>query len=438
MSQVPLVVTMVRAGGLGRAVLIVITTALTTGLLLVAVSIARLDGAAREVLFEPIADPGTRGGAIFAVALMTVPLLLLLDQAVRLGSSSRHRRYAALNVAGATRRDLRRFGAFEVGAPALAGSLLGVGVWGILRALLGQGALGDVGAMVPSQTGPGWWGVLVVAAVAAYGVVVGMRVGSRTAHLVRASRGMRPPPRPWSAGLLVLAAALLIVLPGASNVEGQLLAIPMLALTVAGLAGLAPWAAYQTASWLQPRATSAAMVLATRRLMADARPAGRAAAAVGAVAFAGGAAGAFTADLQAGYDGFEPARTASLAVVVTALLLATLTIAGTLAVHSTEVLLERRREMAALVATGVPEQVIVSSQRLESTLATMPMTVIGVLIGSLGYALASGGVTVLGFLIILGSIAATVAAVALATRLSVHLVRPWVHDAVQPQHLRTE
>ena len=153
----------------------------------------------------------------------------------------------------------------------------------------------------------------------------------------------------------------------------------------------------------------------------------------------GGGAGGFTADLHAmEYDGFEPARTASLVLVVVVLLLAVVTIAGTLAVHSAEVVLERRREMAALVATGVPTGVISRSQRLESSIATVPMAVSGVLIGSIGYVLLSVDVTVTGALMILCSIAATLAAVILANQVSVRLVRPWVRDAVQPRNLRTE
>ena len=115
----PLWLTLLRASGRGRLLLVTGSTATASGLLLVAVSIARLPSTMsstgsyqvlpqQQDLIGPIADPGTRGGAVLGAALLAVPLLMLLDQAVRLGSSDRDRRYAALGVAGATRADLRR------------------------------------------------------------------------------------------------------------------------------------------------------------------------------------------------------------------------------------------------------------------------------------------------------------------------------------------
>ena len=85
--------------------------------------------------------------------LVAVPVALLLDQCVRLGSAAQRRRYQALTVAGATGGDLRRWGAVEAGGPALAGAVLGVPVWLLLRLLLGDGlANSSQGTLVPTPS----------------------------------------------------------------------------------------------------------------------------------------------------------------------------------------------------------------------------------------------------------------------------------------------
>jgi len=119
--------TLTRAGGWLRFVLLASCTAVVTAPLLVVVSLARLPEYPNERLFSLVAESGTRGGTAFGVALLTVPpLLLLLYQAVRLGTASRERRYAALRLAGATPLEVRRLGAVEVGVSALVGSAAGV------------------------------------------------------------------------------------------------------------------------------------------------------------------------------------------------------------------------------------------------------------------------------------------------------------------------
>ncbi|MBC2962003.1 hypothetical protein, partial [Nocardioides deserti] len=174
----PLWLTLLLAGGRGRLGLVVGATAAVTSLLLVAASIARLPRTylrqGTDGLVGVVAEPGTRPGVVLALLLMTVPLLLLLDQAVRLGSTARIRRAEALRVAGATAGDLRRWGAAEVGLTALVGGLLGVPLWLLLRLALLE-PVGGSGALLPDDAGPGWWTWPVAAAVAAYGALVGAR-----------------------------------------------------------------------------------------------------------------------------------------------------------------------------------------------------------------------------------------------------------------------
>ncbi|WP_028643810.1 FtsX-like permease family protein [Nocardioides sp. URHA0020] len=443
----PLALTIVLAAGRGRAALVVGTTAVTSGLLLVAISIARLPGydyanasgysySNQDRLLAPLADPGTRPGAVLAVILLIVPVLLLLDQAVRLGSAGQHRRYTALAVAGATRRDLRGWAATEIGGPALAGATLGIGVWWLLRELLGRQLSEHSAALVPTSVGPGPWTILVVVAVAAYGALVGRRAGSRATADIERGRD-RPPPRPWPALLLVAGC---LVLSGRLGIEVTDLAAILAAVVffVAGAIGLAPWAAYRAGGLAARHARSARMLLAARRLQADPRPAGRAAAAVGAVALAAGVLGVFVVDIAtAGDYGDVEEYLVPAAIVGVCALLAAAMIAVSIAVHSVETTLERRREMAALVATGVPVATVGDAQRIEGFLTTLPLTVAGSVVGALGYGflIAASGIAFAGGLL---ATLVNVLVVAFLVWLANVLVRPWLDAAVEPGNLRTE
>lgn len=438
--------TVLRTAGRGRSALIVGCTAASSGLLLVAIAIARvrqvngycLSPACHEMLFGPVADPGTRGGAVFGVVLMTVPFVLLLDQAVRLGTSARERRYAALALAGATRRDLGRFGALEVGVPALLGSVAGWLVYLVLRAALSGPHMGQVGSMVPASVTPGWWGLLALGAVTAYGVWVGRRAGTRAGDAWMTWRGLRGRPRP-TAALFLLGALLpaLVIRQSYAQVNSTLVGIATIVLVVLGLAGLAPWAAWRVARWILPKVSDAATLLAVRRLMSDPRSAGRAAAATGAVATAGAAAAALSREsFQRGQQSLELG--VSLVLVAVAVVVGLLLVAGSLSVRTVELLLERRRQMAALVATGVPEGHIIRSVRIEGLVATLPMAVLGVLVGGPGYlALVREGdalsvaLTLVGGVLVLGLL---VAAVGISSR----VVQPWVRRALAEVNLRTE
>ena len=436
----PLLPMVVAGAGRGRAVLVVATTSLVCGLLLVGASILRLGDTpgygsvfGPGHLFQPIADPGTRGGVIVAIVLMQLPLLLLLDQAVRLGSTSRHRRYAALAVAGATCRDLRRWATVEVGAPAAAGAVLGVPVWWLLRLLLGhQLADREIGALVPTTVGPGPWALAVIAAVCGYGVWAGRRAGSQMTALLSASRGVRRPPRPW--GALVLFGALLLFAKFL-DADSEFLGFCAVVALAVGVAGLAPWTAHRVAVFVARAAGTVPTLLAARRLTSDARPAGRAAAAIGAVGLTMGVVAVLTRIIL--QRNLDPGGYLPVYVAAACALAAMLVIATSLAVHSAETVLERRREMAALVANGVPVSALVASQRAECLIATVPLALAGTLLGGFGYGLFAGLDTAMTGCVLLATAAVALVVVG-AVWATTRMLRPWVMDAVSLEQLRTE
>lgn len=300
--MIRLALTLTRASGWPRMVLLGSCTAAVTALLLVVVTYARLPSNPDEILFSLVADPGTRVGTAFATALLTLPPLLLLYQAVRLGTAARDRRLTALRLAGATPQEVRRLGAVEVGVPAFVGSVAGIGLYWLLRQVLGGGAYyesfehGYVHTLdlqlLPTSVAPRWWdAALAVAGTTVVGVLVGARAsrGVVMTPLGVSRRQPSAPPRPW--GLLLLTAAVLLLPVAVTVGAGSTVAgMAIVALAVLGVVSLASWAAYRVGRFVETRTTSAAVLLAARRLVAEPRPAGRAAAAVGAIALVSGAA----------------------------------------------------------------------------------------------------------------------------------------------------
>jgi uncharacterized membrane protein len=447
---------MVRSAGWGRAALLAACTAVVSGLLLVVSAVLSLPDNPEEQLFGVVRDVGTRGGFAFGTVMLGLPALLLLFQAVRLGTSARERRLAALRLAGATPGDVRRIGALEVGAPAFVGAVGGLGVYWLLRTLLSDmtyteknmGPNGETAQvslrLVPTSVSPTWWQfLLVVVGVTLLGVLTGLLAGRgvMVTPLGVARRTTIRPPRPW--GLLVMAAGVAVGLmeigfynsmPGAIEVLVPLLA---LALLIFGMISLAPWTAYVVGKRVAARATSGPVLLAARRLATDPRPAGRAAAAVGAIGLVAGGSAAMLSDLLSGsnYDRFY---FIGVALVVAALLVALVAVVGSLSVHSVESLLDRKRSVAALVALGSSTDVLIRSQRWEVGLVAMPMSVIGTLLGAVGLGLPLGDAVSLWWVICtVTALVATTGLLWLSILVAVRLTRPWTLSAADPANLRT-
>ncbi|HXH78190.1 MAG TPA: FtsX-like permease family protein [Nocardioides sp.] len=442
--------TLNRAGGWPRMALLGSCTALVCTLLLLVVSLARLPESPDELLFNLVADHGTRGGTAFAMGLLTLPPLLLLYQAVRLGTAARDRRLAALRLAGATPGEVRRLGAFEVGIPALAGSLGGIALYWLLRQVLGGTPVeqsfegnGFVATpelkLVPTSVAPLWWDVLVVViGTTLVGVVVGARAsrGVIVTPLGVSRRQASAPPRPWGL-LLLLGAVALLPVAITFAADSPLAPIGLIAVAVLGVISLAPWAAYRAGRFAETRTASPAVLLAARRLVAEPRPAGRAAAAVGAIALIAGGGTALVAILVA-TENTDSFYVVSLALAASALLLALLVATGSLAVHSVESLLDRKRSVASLAAMGMPLDVLESAQRWEARLVAMPMATAGVLLGSITLGALGGDLAPVSLSILAAGVVATLGLVWLAISVAVRVTRPWAVRAASAGNLRTE
>ena len=197
--------TFLRSGGWSRAALLAGTTAAATALLLVALTMLLLPSYPAEELFSLVAEPGLRWGTAFATALLVLPLLLMLNQVVRLGTATRERRLAGLRLAGATPAEVRRIGAVEVGFPVTVGAMAGPLVFALLRELFGGQRLGgpsgrshidlsSAPALIPTSVTPAWWQIAAVVAVIAVAGVATGTLASR--HLVASPLGVTRRARP--------------------------------------------------------------------------------------------------------------------------------------------------------------------------------------------------------------------------------------------------
>jgi hypothetical protein len=456
-AEAELIVAFLRNGGWPRAVLVAACTALVSGLLVVAVTVAlfaQASGPEQEPVSGLVAQEGLRGGYVFALLLICVAPLALLRQVVKLGTATREQRLASLRLAGATAGEVRRIGAVEVGIPALIGGLLGYLVFGVLRLAFGgipdatgygaaQSEVTRELALVPTSVDPAWWQVLVIAA----GVgLIGMLAGASTSRSLVISplgvsrRAPRPAPRPWGVVLLVLAVPLFQL--SMSSASSDLYALAFVATLVVGLLALAPWLAYRVGRAVAGRASSVAVLIAGRRLTTDARSAGRAAAAVGAIALVAGGGGVLLSELPNSYQGgdfgdVEAFYTVPIAVGGVVLLAALLLVIFSMAVHEVESLIDRKRSLAALAALGVTAQDLEAAQRWEVGLVAVPMALTGVLIGSGHYWMLVGDGSNRYAWIPLLVDGVTVALVWLAVRASSWITRPWLLRAAAPANLRT-
>jgi len=471
--------TFLRCSGWRRAALLAGTTALATALVLVALTMLLLPSVPVEALFSLVAEPGLRWGTAFATGLLVLPLLLMLNQVVRLGTATRERRLAALRLAGATPAEVRQIGAIEVGLPCTVGAAAGPLVFALLRTLFGghrvitgegmhtvdltvmppsnivtYGSYASL-QLIPTSVTPAWWAILaVVALVAAAGVVTGS-LASR--HLIASPLGVsrrvrRPAPRPW--GLLLVAAglgAMAFVMSGAFGlgVARPAAAVLMagILLVVLGFLSLGPWVAFRFGQRAVRRTSDPATLIAAGHLVSDPRPAGRAAAAVGAIGIGSGVAAVMEAGLFF-YSGFiNPFFVISFALIGAALVLVLLVTASTLAVHAAESLVDRRRVLAALVAAGTPVSVLRDALRREAMLTAMPLSLGGLLIGAvvagavgLGSSNSTEGATanLAGLLFVCGQVALTIGLTWAAIHLAIGVVAPRLLKATAPANLRTE
>ena len=146
-------------------------------------------------------------------------------------------------------------------------------------------------ALIPTSVTPAWWQTAaVVVAVALAGVLTGA-LASR--HLIASplgvSRRVRGP-APLTPSLLLAGTGLGALTAAVSGWFGRSKpeALAGVLLVVLGAIALAPWVAFRSGQRAARRTSDPATLIAAGHLVSDPRPAGRAAAAVGAIGIVSG------------------------------------------------------------------------------------------------------------------------------------------------------
>ncbi|HEX4977063.1 MAG TPA: FtsX-like permease family protein [Nocardioides sp.] len=461
-----------RNGGISRAVLVACCTALVSGLLFVALTVclytvatsATFGGTDRngEILGGLVNDANVRVGYLTGVLLITLAPLTLLRQVLRLGTAAREQRLAGLRLAGATPADVRRLARLEVGVPAFVGALAGYLVFLCLRAAFGglpreEAMFGPHGTvpyelrLIPTTVSPAWWHVALVAlAVGLVGAFAGAAATGRVAvtPLGVSRRQPRRPPRPWAALVLFVLGltALGYTATGGRSGSSTFMGIATVLLVVTGLLLLTPWLAYTAGRVVVGRATTAHVLLAGRRLVTDPRPAGRAAAAIGVIGLVAGFGSVIVTDLPSssgtgkGFRGVDPFYTVPSVLVALVLVLSLSLIVFSLAVHGAETLMDRKRAIASLAAAGAAEGDLVRAQRWEVGLVAVPVTVAGLVLGTVPalIALSADGIVdgAYAWIPVTANLA-TAGCALLAVLLATRLTRPWLRRASSAANLRT-
>ncbi len=440
---------------LARARLVVGASAVSGSLLLGAARIARLrgdhygwsggSGGSRgdQQLAGYVAEAALRPGVVIGAVLLVVPVLVLAVQALRLGSSSRDRRSAALRLAGATPVQTRWFAALDTARAAAAGGALAGPGYLLLSLLLGP-ALPARLRMLPSPDGwdsAAWLGV--VLGLAAAGGLAGAGV-SRAVVVDPLGQRFRVRPVTHTRNRAVVAlvfAAAVVCLPWAVAARSpiaqfSLVAGTLVLLVAAGFTA-GPVQALAAAARCE-RVGDAVHLLAASRIRADPAGPGRVATVLAFCGLAFGveasqAGSVVGSGLQQDLDfylfGYATAAAATLLAVAAA--------TATMAVAAFEHLLDAPRPLAALAALGVDLATLRRALRVQLCAVAVPATTAGAAVGTLlSRALTSDGTAEA----LVAGVVTTVASGAAASglvRLVVRALDRHLREATDVTNLRT-
>ncbi len=383
-----------------RERLLVAAVAVAGALLLASARIARIgEFRALPALAPFVAQPGLRFGVVLGGVLVVVPVAVFAVQVLRLGSTARERRLAALRLAGAAPAELRRIAALQTGRSGLLGGLLAGPAYLLLWAALG--VLPTAGSR------------LLPAPVA--GAMTARRASPRAAWVPRVVVGL--------VGLLVV-----------------LWAVQLSVIFAVGAAALIALVALGTpvtrrvARRMAGRGTPTEL-LAAARLAAAPRPAGRVAGVLAVCGFALGVQGGLAAGTVTREDaGFY---LAGVGIAATATLVAIVVSVLALLVAAADQIVDGRRAVAALSALGADPDVQRRVLRRQLTAVSVPAATAGALLGAVLFGPAGIGTAgAAGLVVALLPVPVAAVLVALLARIAVASLAGLLADAADPENLR--
>jgi hypothetical protein len=207
----------------------------------------------------------------FGVGVLAVlfPVLILIGTATRLAAARREERFAALRLAGATPRDVGVVASVDSVVSALAGTILGIGVFLAVRPVLAGAELTGTRYFAGSVTPTVWGYLAMLVAVPTASAVASLLALRRVriSPLGVSRRTSPPPPSAWR--LLTLGIGLALFVAGLLATTTKSIgapAYPGLLIVMIGLVIAGPWFTATAARWCARVFNGASPLLATRRL----------------------------------------------------------------------------------------------------------------------------------------------------------------------------
>ena len=217
----------------------------------------------------------------FGVGVLAVlfPVLILIGTATRLAAARREERFAALRLVGATPRDVSVIASVDEVVSALAGAVLGIGLFLAIRPALAGASLTGTRYFAATVTPTAWeyLGLLVaVPAASALASLAALR-RVRISPLGVSRRVAPPPPSAWRLATLAVGVALFVAGMLATTTKSiGAPAYPGLLVVMIGLVIAGPWLTAATARWCARVLNGASPLLAARRLADNPKAAFRA------------------------------------------------------------------------------------------------------------------------------------------------------------------
>lgn len=390
--------------------------------LLVVFAVAKISPGDGPYASGLLQQPPLREGLLTGLALLTVPLVALVAQSSQLGALARDRRLAGYRLTGGTANEVRRIAVAECLLPAFAGALTGASAFVAAQRLL-DGPLTVWGSYVTqtvTKEGPyaktvvshvrhGWvrlaptdvnlpttWiliSLLLVPLIAAASAWVTLRpVRVTPLSVIRRSATMRPPAQ---RAVVLLAVGLggllsysyirsLLGQPGHATKLDAILVVAFFALAAGSLVLGSATLSARVGEWVSERTSSAAPLIAGRRLQTDPYAGSRTLSLIVlalVVAVSGQAVKAHFLVITDPSDAFY-ADTLRLVDVgyVLALTMASLGVV----LRTVEGAANSRRQFAMQLASGIPRATLRRSLVLETLLPLTPTAILASIIGVLG------------------------------------------------------
>ncbi|MFG1605637.1 FtsX-like permease family protein [Actinoplanes sp. NPDC049265] len=394
------------------------SAALAAVALLAAATVAAIDGGApgpdgeltagsSQYASTLLVESGLRSGVVIALVMLALPVLALAGQCVRLGAPARDRRLAAIRLAGATPGQAALIAAAETFVAGILGSAAGFGGYLLLRVLLErrtpQGLLVLPTDVLPSTATITVLLLIVPLAAALIGMLLLRRVLIGPLGVLR--RGRKRSPKPWP-GLLI--AAGLILFDGPSHLRDNALS-PNTTATIMGVGVVSTmvgvvlgtgWISYTAGRVLHRVGRRPAILLASRRLMADPWNGSRTLAALLTGILAGAIALGYREMMITGFaadakinalstDGTTQGSAApdefylgALRLVLIAVAVALVVATAGVLVAMVESIVARSRSYAALNAVGVPRRTLSESILWHTFTPLLPAAAIALTAGT--------------------------------------------------------